>query len=142
MGRIAAAMIGLIAALPVWAATPPGSVTRAPDGQVVVNAPPCQALMGGAAYVPGIDVNGNAVAPADLPSTPSAEPVSPSIRIDAQLAGKFGAPATGAGANSAHVGPTTLGYVTVKDGHAYLNGKPLDAEADAALIAACRAQAK
>ncbi len=60
------------------------------------------------------------------------------IRIASSLAGRFGVPAAG-GVNG---GKAIYGYVTVKDGHAYFNGKPLAPDASAALADACHVTKK
>jgi hypothetical protein len=112
----------------------PGAVTIAPGGQVAIAAPPCAALMAGAEYVPGIDSAGRAVAPADLPQAPP--PVGAadvSIELDARLAARFGA-----GVAGARLGKAMLGTITVRDGRVLFNGKPLAADANDAVIAACR----
>ena len=116
-------------------AQPTGVVTAAPDGGVVIAAPPCAELAAGATYVPGIDAAGRAVAPADLPDPSKIKIDTPAIEIDAHLAGRFGSPAAGA-----RLGRAILGYVTVRDGRAYFNGEPLAPDASGAMIAACRAQ--
>ena len=138
MMRLAAAAL-LLATLPALAAPqsaqPTGAVTAKPDGGVVVAAPPCAELVPGADYVPGVDAEGNAVAPADLASASKVKIDMPSIEINARLARSFGSSATGA-----QLGRATIGYVTVRDGHAYFNGEPLSADANDAMIAACRAR--
>src|SRR5690349_10976583 len=67
----------------LWAATaaaatppppPPGGASVSADGRVVVSSKACAEVVAhvpdaGVAYTPGVDVNGNAVAPADLPDT-------------------------------------------------------------------------
>lgn len=137
MNRIALAAL-LIAAAPALAAPLPGAVTIAPGGKVVIAAPPCDALVPGADYVPGVDVDGHAVAPADLPSPrASIDASTAAIEIDGKLAGRFGA-----GSAGARVGKMVLGTVTVRNGRAYFNGAPLAADANDAVIAACRAVAK
>ncbi len=139
MRALLIASLLVLAARPSLGAEAKGAVTVAPGGTVTVASPPCDKLVPPADYVAGVDATGRPVAPADLPR--AASPISAdtmSIEIDANLAGQFGIPQAG----GAYHTKGTVGYVTVKDGHAYLNGKPLDAEADAALIAACRAQAK
>ncbi|HUZ75101.1 MAG TPA: hypothetical protein VMU87_19115 [Stellaceae bacterium] len=145
MNRIALAVL-VAAAGPALAAPPPGAVTIAPGGRVAIAKPPCAALMAGAAYVPGIDSAGNAVAPADLPQAPTTvapadlphavsaiDPGSIAIELDARLAARFGA-----GVAGARLGKAVLGTITVRDGRAYFNGKPLAADANDAVIAACR----
>ncbi|HUB95063.1 MAG TPA: hypothetical protein VL993_04050 [Stellaceae bacterium] len=95
---------------------------------------PCGSLMAGADYVPGVAADGSSVAAADLPSAPS--PVSAddtTVRIESSLAGRFGVPEKG----GAYGAKAIIGYVTVHNGVAYFNGKPLPPDASAALIGAC-----
>jgi hypothetical protein len=84
-------------------------------------------------YQPGVDVNGNAVAPADLPSSGPSSPTIDNfpIEIDQNLAGKFNLPP---GASPKAI----LGYVTVRGNQAYFNGQPLNADQNAALNSACK----
>ncbi len=104
-----------------------------PDGRLLIARPDCAAA--GAAYVPGVDAQGNAVAPADLPAAaPVVKPEEAPIEIDSRVARQFGA-----GVPGARVGRQVLGQVTVRDGHAYFNGQPLAPEASAAVTEACRA---
>ncbi|HXQ50474.1 MAG TPA: hypothetical protein VN802_05230 [Stellaceae bacterium] len=130
---------------PAFAAGPaaPGAATLTQDGKLAVVGVPCAALSvaagAGADYVPGVDVNGSSVAPADLPRV--ASPVTAdavTIEIDQHLAGQFGIPQTGI----PYRGKAIAGYVTVRDGRAYFNGQPLGAGASDALVAACRAEKK
>jgi len=134
----------LIFATPAWAADapapPPGGVAQAPNGGLVMSPQICATLAGtaptpgvpSADHQPGVDVNGNAVAPADLPSTPSVPTVDNfPIEIDQQLASRFHLPP---GASTKAV----VGYVTVRDNQAYFNGQPLNADQTAALAEACR----
>src|SRR5262245_28818878 len=81
---------GMCAALLAWTAAalaaapsapqpPPGGASVSSDGRVVVSAKACAEVVAhvpdaGVAYTPGVDVNGNAVAPADLPD--SGSPIS------------------------------------------------------------------
>lgn len=90
----------------------------------------------GADYQPGVDVNGNAVASADLaPSNPPGSAGSPGmntmpILIDKRFAKSFNLPP---GVN----GKAMLGYVTLQGNQPYFNGLPLNAEQSAALQQAC-----
>jgi hypothetical protein len=120
-------------------APPPGGVAAAPNGGLVMSSQVCATLPGAASgvpsadYQPGVDVNGNAVAPADLPSTPSTPTIDNfPIEIDQRLARRFNLPP---GANAKAV----LGYVTIRDNQAYFNGQPLNADQTSALAEACRA---
>jgi hypothetical protein len=137
------AILGLVFfAMPAWAADapapPPGGVASTPNGGLVMSSQVCASLgappagVPSADYQPGVDVNGNAIAPADLPSSPS----NPSldnfpIEIDQQLANRFHLPP---GASSKAI----LGYVTVRGNQAYFNGQPLNADQTSALAEACR----
>jgi hypothetical protein len=143
--RLAILALALALAAPALAASPtaPGGATLTPDGKLTVAGVPCAALGvnagAGAAYVPGVDVDGNAVAPADLPHAPS--PVganSVTIDIDQHLAGQFGIPAAG----GAYYGKAVIGSVTLRDGQAYFNGQPLSPDASDAIVSACRAETK
>ena len=77
---------------------PPGGVAVAKDGTVVVSKAACDQVVehvpdAGVAYTPGVDVNGKAVAPADLPG--SASPMnfdSFPIELDLNLRKKFRIP--------------------------------------------------
>ncbi len=119
---------------------PPGGVEASPDGRVVISSRICAALgadatVPGAEYEPGIDVNGKAVAPADLPaSAPALRLDNFPIEIRKDLAGSFGVPAAG----GAYGAKALLGYVTVRGNEAYFNGRPLAADQRGALIDACR----
>jgi hypothetical protein len=138
--RMVFALVVALVASPAFGETrAAGAVTVAPNGAVEIAGAPCDALVPGADYVAGVDVAGNAVAPADLAHAPS--PVTANtipIEIGSNLAGQFGIPTTG----GAYRAKAVLGYVTVRDGTAYFNGAPLAADASAAVTAACRAQRK
>jgi hypothetical protein len=130
MRRIAVVLV--LVALPGLAA----AADRPPDNATLTA--PCAALAAGADYVPGIDAQGNAVVPADLPAAPSAvKSADITIKLDARLAASYGVSAAGTPA-----GKVRLGTITLRDGRAYLNGKPLDAGTSDAVIAACRAAKK
>jgi hypothetical protein len=120
----------VLSAVPAFAADAPA--------RVEVSAAACAALAG-PDYVPGIDVHGNGVAPADLPDSGNASAVGTdtlSIEIDPHIAGQFGIPPRGTGAYGTR---PVLGYVTVAGGKAYFNGKPLSPEAAEGVAAGCRA---
>ena len=142
------AILGLVIfSIPALAANtsapPPNGVAAAPNGGLVMSSQICATLPGAAPntasagvpsadYQPGVDVNGNAVAPADLPSTPSTPSVDNfPIEIDQHLAHRFNLPP---GVN----GKAVIGYVTVRDNQAYFNGQPLNADQTSALAEACR----
>jgi len=96
----------------------------------------------GVAYQPGVDVKGKAVAPADLPGSGNAtltdKLAGSPVKITVDLQRRFGIPAD---ANLFH-GKAEVGYVTVRDGKAYLDGVPLDSSEEGLLSAACRDQMK
>jgi hypothetical protein len=145
MLRVSLLGLGLaMIAAPAWAdsaaAPPPGAVAKSSDGGLVMSSQICAALAAagpavpGADYQPGVDVNGNAVAPADLPSTTASPAVDNfPIEIDQRLAGKFNLPATGGVG-----GKAILGYVTLRDNKAYFNGQPVSSDQSAALAEACK----
>jgi hypothetical protein len=122
------ALVLAIRATPVVADTatvaPPGGVAPTPNGGLVISSQICAALAGptrgvpSADYQPGVGVNGNAVAPADLPSAP------PSPSVDNLPVG-----------GSAKA---ILGYVTLRGNQAYFNGQPLNTDQAAVLAEACR----
>jgi hypothetical protein len=127
----------VLAALPAGAGTPgPGEATLAPDGQATIASPPCTAPSLGPDYVPGVDVDGNAVASADLPQAPAATPAdAATIEPDARRAARFGA-ARPAGTDATQA---RIGTITARDGHAFRNGQPLAPDANAATLATCGA---
>ena len=140
MRGYALAIIVALAPLPSFGEVlPQGAVTVAPDGSVEIAAPPCAALVPGAAYVAGVDADGQPVAPADLPSEgPPVAPDTVAIVIGANHARQFGIPPSGGALGGAAI----AGYVTVRDGNVYFNGAPLAADASAAVADACRAARK
>jgi hypothetical protein len=90
----------------------------------------------GVAYMPGVDVDGEAVAPADLPGGNAAlnkAVASAPIKITVDLQKRFGIPANA----SVFHGESRIGYVTIQDGKAYLDGQPLNTAEQGLLAAAC-----
>lgn len=86
-------------------------------------------------YQPGIDVNGQPVAPADMPGSPRIQvPEEFSIRITVGLGRRLGIPANPNNFQS----EADIGVVSYKDGRAYFNGQPLEDPDAAALADACR----
>jgi hypothetical protein len=91
-------------------------------------------------YRPGVDVDGNAVAPADLPGT--AVPVLPrqiEIGITADVARRFagrGGFPPGRGA-ARFAGEAYIGTVTVDGSRVLFNGQPVGNEAEDELVALC-----
>src|SRR5277367_3400108 len=94
----AALTIGVATAAEKLPTPPPGGVAVSKDGTVVVSKVACAQVVehvpdAGVAYTPGVDVNGKAVAPADLPG--SASPMnldSFPIELDLNLRKKFQIP--------------------------------------------------
>jgi hypothetical protein len=126
-------IVGSLASLPAAAGT---RELVLPSGErVVITEELCAALAADpneAAYAPGIDVEGRPVAPADLPGDPSAAIGAPPVEILVDPR-RFGAPAAG------FVPRGSLGYVTVENGRALLNGRPLADGSAGRLAAVCRA---
>jgi hypothetical protein len=120
---------------------PPGGVSVSQDGRIAISSDLCPGLTGAASgvpsadYTPGVDVNGNPVAPADLPS--SAPPLKLDnfpIKISVNLQKRFGIPA-----NSAlFQGKAMIGLVTIRDGRAYFNGQPISQSEQDMMVAACK----
>jgi hypothetical protein len=92
----------------------------------------------GVAYTPGVDARGNEVAPADL--TGSSDPAQSKtltqlpVKITTALLRKYGFPAS----ENPFQGRAGVGYVVVRDGKAYLDGRELSPPATALLADACR----
>jgi hypothetical protein len=88
-------------------------------------------------YTPGVDADGNAVAPADLDSgTPPLEmPSDITIAITSLLQQRFGIPAD----PNSYKPEAYIGTVTVKaDGRAYFNDQPLQDDAAYELAQLCQ----
>lgn len=99
------------------------------------------------AYKPGVDVNGRPVVPADIdPPTDYHLDDSFELRLTSDAAKAFGLKvpqlaSTGSGSDPNAPGVTTdtvFGYITLKHGKAYLNGKPLDNPAQNQLAILCK----
>lgn len=92
----------------------------------------------GVAFTPGVDARGNDVAPADLPD--SRNPAQSKtltqlpVKISSALLRKYGFPAN----ENPFQGRAGVGYVTVRDGRAYLDGRELSPPETALLADACR----
>jgi hypothetical protein len=114
----------------------------AQQGPIVVSSSNCEAIAHvndapGVAYTPGVDVDGNAIAPADLPGGNTAlnrQLMSVPIKITVDLQKRFGIPAN----SKLFQGEAEIGYVTVQDGKAYLDGQPLNVAEQGLLATACR----
>jgi hypothetical protein len=87
-------------------------------------------------YKPGVDVNGNAVAPADLPGSGGID-LSGDINIAITLntAKRLGIPA-----NDLYKGEVQVGMVTLRGNQVLFNGKPIQPEAEQELLMLCREQ--
>jgi hypothetical protein len=128
----------------VFAAVP---VTAEGSQTITVSPQACAAVTHqndapGVAYQSGVDATGKSVAPADLPGSGNAalneKLAGTPIKITVDVQRRFGIPAN---ANLFH-GRGEVGYVTVKDGKAYLDGVPLESNEEGLLTAACRDQMK
>jgi hypothetical protein len=122
-------------------APPPGGVAVGADGRMIMSSAVCTALAGlapavpGADYVPGVDVNGDAVAPADLPgSAPPLVLENFPIEIGVNLKKRFGVSA----GSQFFRGKPIVGLVTVREGDAYFNGAKLAQNERDLLLAACK----
>jgi hypothetical protein len=123
---------------------PPGGASVSGDGRIFLSADVCERLRRAAAaapdadYKPGVDVNGDAVAPADLPSSTPPMPLDNlPIVIGGNLQKRYG---LGATATLLHHG-AIMGLVTVRDGSVYFNDEPISGSERAMMLAAC-AEAK
>lgn len=88
------------------------------------------------AYRPGVDVHGDAVAPADLYGGYAIDvPRTVIIPIEVDLFDRFGRPA-----DRRYEGEVAVGLVEIdlEDGYATFNGQPISAPAQAELAARCR----
>lgn len=90
----------------------------------------------GVAYQPGVDVNGRAVAPADLGGAPALQiPETIQITIDVDLQDRLGFPAN----DKTFEADALLGVVTLgPDGRAWFNGQPLQDETQVELSQRCQ----
>lgn len=115
----------------------------AAESVVIISTKDCARLVAHQAaadvtYTPGIDVQGRAVAPADLPGSVSlAVPDEIAIDITVEIQKRFGIPN-----NAALFKPEArIGTVVVRaDGGATFNGQPLTSPEQQALTALCQKQ--
>lgn len=120
---------------------PPGGVAVAKDGTVVVSKAACAEVVehvpdAGVAYTPDVDVNGKAVAPADLPDSQSPMNFdSFPIELDLNLRKKFQIPSQ---ARLFHF-KAEFGTLTIQGNQVLFNGKPIAPGEANLLAAACRA---
>ncbi len=89
-------------------------------------------------FVPGVDLQGRSVVPADLDGGVRIEsPRKFSIPITVDLQKSLGIPLD---PNQFQTQNFTVGVVTWEDGKGYFNGQPLQSEQSAALAALCQKQ--
>lgn len=87
-------------------------------------------------YRPGVDVNGQPVAPADLPGSPVVRvPERLEIGITADLADRFGIPRSALFGAEAYIGT-----VTVEGNRVLFNGQPITSLAEQELVVLCAKQ--
>ena len=128
-----------LALAPILAAAPVAA--QQGSGPIIVSSSACESIAhvndaSGVAYAPGVDVEGNAVAPADLAGGDTAlnqAVASAPIKITVDLQKRFGIPANA----KLFQGESQIGYVTIQDGKAYLDGQPLNTAEQGLLVAAC-----
>jgi hypothetical protein len=130
------------AAAPPPAAPPPGGASVSADGRVVVSSRACADVVAhvpdaGVAYSPGVDVNGNPVAPADLAD--SASPIAADnfpIFLTLDLKKRFRVPEAGKLFKLQEV----VGLIAVQGDKVFFNGQPIAPGEASLLAAACRAR--
>lgn len=141
-GICAAALAWTAAAVGAPPPTPPaGGASVSADGRVLVSSKACAEVVAhvpdaGVAYTPGVDANGNAVAPADLPD--SASPITADnfpIFLTLDLKKKFQVP------DSARLFKlqAVVGLIAIQGNQVYFNGQPIAPGEAILLAAACRA---
>jgi len=124
-----------------------GGLAMAADGVAVsIDPESCRQLTtligDGGAYVSGKDADGNDVVPAEGPATPGTASNADlaklanntTIYLGIDVAKRLGL----TGRNQALSGDMALGTITVQDGQAFINGKPIASGDDPALVAACK----
>ena len=139
MIRLLKRLIPAVAAVPVLAVWT--GIAPAEDISVTLTREDCQRLTRyvpdpGVAYQPGVDVNGRAVAPADLGGAPALQiPETIQITIYIDLQDRLGFPANDKNFEAdALLGVVTLG----PDGRAFFNGQPLQDEEQYELSRRCQ----
>jgi len=128
-------------AAPPPAPPPPGGAAVSPDGTVIVSSKACAEVVAhlpdaGVAYTPGVDVNGGAVAPADLPD--SVSPIAGEnfpIFMTLDLKKRFHVP------ESAKLfrPEATVGLIVIQGDQVFFNGQSIAPGEASLLAAACRA---
>jgi len=128
-----------LALAPILAAAPVAA--QQGSGAIIASSSACESIAHvndapGVAYVAGVDAAGDAVPPADLPTGDTAlnqAVASAPIKITVDLRKRFGIPANA----RLFQGRSQIGYVTIEDGKAYLDGQPLNTAEQGLLVAAC-----
>jgi hypothetical protein len=128
-----------LALAPILAAAPVAA--QQGSGAIIVSSSACESIAHvndapGVAYVAGVDAAGDAVPPADLPTGDTAlnqAVASAPVKITVDLRKRFGIPANA----RLFQGRSQIGYVTIEDGKAYLDGQPLNTAEQGLLVAAC-----
>lgn len=108
------------------------------EGQILVENQVCTYLVEyqpaqNVEYQPGVDVNGNAVVPADIQTTQIAAPEVIEFNIAIDVAAYMGMIAQPGIENFANIG-----RIQVKDNQLYFNGEPLKPDSEKALLALCQ----
>ena|SRR5438477_12634040 len=120
---------------------PPGGASVSADGRVVISSKACAEVVAhvpdtGVAYAPGLDVNGNAVAPADLPDTTSTMAADNfPIFLTLDLKKKFHVPDTA----KLFKPEVVVGLIAIQGNRVFFNGQPIAPGEASLLAAACRA---
>jgi hypothetical protein len=109
------------------------------DGHIVVAPQVCTAMAAlaeapGVAYTPGVDAEGHAVAPADLPGSPNVALSEFPIEITSDLRRRLNIPANA----PLFRGIGRLGFVVVRGNEAYFNGQKLTPAEQEVISEACR----
>ncbi len=131
LGGLFAAALASLASAPVRSETVTLTITSDDCSKLVQHVP-----APGVEYKPGVDVEGNPVAPADLGGTPVIKmPEVVHIPITVDIAKRYGIPAT---SNlfkpEAYIGSAR---VNIQDGRAWFNGQPLSSDEQHALSRLC-----
>ena len=134
---IAISVAAVLAAVPVQAEDEI-SVTTIED-EIALSAAECRLLVqhvpaADVAYEPGVDVDGNAVVPADIGNPEISLPDEISINVTALVYDLLSTTPPPGLEDTA----INLGKVVFRDGRLTYNGQSLGATVDAALVAACR----
>jgi hypothetical protein len=118
---------------------PAGAVSVSPDGRIALSPEVCNKLRRAAAaspgadYRPGVDVNGDAVAPADLPPDTPPMTLNVPIAIGTDLQKRYGV-----GANSTLLRHgAIMGLVTLSGGSVFFNGEPISGSERDMMLKAC-----